>query len=152
MVSAWHLWMIAAMLLFVAEIFIPTFVPASFGIGCLISSFAAFLDAGLNMQIAAFIAGTLGAFFGVRPFFTKYCYKASAGVKTNVDALLGKTGRVTETIDDDLGSGRVAVGGDDWKAVAADGGVIARDSKVEVVGVEGVKVFVKPLESTKRSL
>ena len=105
----------------------------------------AILHFGINSQIVTFIVGTLGAFFGVRPFFTKYCYKASPGVKTNVDALVGKTGRVTEVISDELNSGRVLVGGDDWKAVSLDGIVIEKNSKVEVVRVEVNKVYVRPV-------
>jgi len=126
---------------------IPAFVLASFGVGCLAASIAAALHAGIEMQIAAFIAATLAAFFGVRPFFTKYCYKVSPGIKTNVDALIGKTGRVTEEINEQLDSGRVLVGGDDWRAIARDGSIIGKNSKVEIVGIEGTKVYVKPIKS-----
>ncbi|MFZ2446549.1 MAG: NfeD family protein [Syntrophobacteraceae bacterium] len=146
MISVWHLWVIAAIMLFIAEMLVPTFVLASFGIGCLVSSLVSAFGLGLKVQIAAFMLGTLGAFFGVRPFFTKYCYKASPGIKTNVEALIGKTGRVTETIDE-LGSGRVLVGGDDWKAVAIDGSLIEKNAKVEVVKVEGAKIYVKAIQT-----
>jgi membrane protein implicated in regulation of membrane protease activity len=141
--AAWHVWIVVAIMLLIFEVLIPAFVLASFGIGCLISSLAALLNLGLKVQIAAFILGTLAAFFGIRPFFTKYCYKASQGIKTNVDALVGKTGRVTEVINDELNSGRVLVGGDDWKAVALDGSIIEKNSKVEVVRVEGNKAYVR---------
>lgn len=145
MLSNWHLWVIVAIILFILEIFTPGFVLASFGIGCLFSALAALFDFGLKMQIVGFIAGTLVAFFGVRPFFTKYCYRSSCGVKTNVEALVGKTGRVTEEISQESGSGRVLVGGDDWKAVSMDGGNISKGTAVEVVRVEGVTTFVKPI-------
>lgn len=143
MMSTWHIWVIGAIVLCILEMLIPAFVLISLGLGCLVASLAAGLHLGAEIQIAAFIAGTLGAFFGLRPIFTKYCYKASPGIKTNVDALIGKTGRVTETINYELNSGRVLVGGDDWKAVARDGGVIDKNSKVEVVGVEGSKIYVR---------
>jgi membrane protein implicated in regulation of membrane protease activity len=68
---------------------------------------AALFHLGIEMQIAAFIGGSLAALFGARPFFTRWCYKASPGVKTNVDALVGKTGRVSEDINEPLNSGRV---------------------------------------------
>ncbi len=145
MMSTWHIWVIAAIILCIFEMLIPAFVLISLGLGCLVASIAAGLHLGVEIQIAAFIAGTLGAFFGVRPIFTKYCYKASPGVKTNVDALIGKIGRVTETINDELNTGRVLVGGDDWKAEARDGGIIDKNSKVEVVGVESSKIYVRPV-------
>jgi membrane protein implicated in regulation of membrane protease activity len=146
-VANWHVWIILAIVLFILELLIPAFVPASFGLGCLVSAIAAVLGLGIKIQILGFIAGTLVAFFGVRPFFTRYCYKASPGIKTNVEALVGKTGRVTEDIDDRLDSGRVLVGGDDWKAVSPDGTVIEKNSKVEIIRVEGAKVVVKSIQN-----
>lgn len=143
MLALWHLWIIAAIVLFIVEMLIPAFVLASLGAGCLVSSLAAALHLGMAAQIATFSAGTLVSFFGIRPFVMKYCYKASPGVRTNVDALVGKHGRVTEDIDDISGSGRVLVGGDDWKAVAPGEGAIGKNAKVEIVGVEGVKLHVK---------
>jgi membrane protein implicated in regulation of membrane protease activity len=144
MLTAWHIWIILAIILCILEILIPAFVLASLGVGCLAATVAAVLHFGINIQLVAFIVGTLGAFFGVRPFFTRYCYKASPGVKTNVDALIGKIGRVTEDINDELNTGRVLVGGDDWRAVALEGEVIEKNSKVEVVRVEVNKVYVRP--------
>ncbi len=144
MFSAWHLWVIVALILLIAEVFVPGFLAASFAIGCFFSAIVAAAGFGLKGQILGFIAGTLVAFFGVRPFFTKYCYKASGGIKTNVDALSGTTGRVTEAIDPASGSGRVRLGGDDWKAVSVEDQAIEAGALVEVVRIEGVKLFVKP--------
>lgn len=146
MLASWHIWIIAAIILTILEILIPAFVLISLGIGCLAASAPALLHLGINLQIGAFIVGTLATFFGIRPFFTRYCYRASPEVKTNADALAGKTGRVTEVINEKINSGRVFVGGDDWKAIALDGSIIEKNSKVEVVGVEGAKVYVKPIQ------
>jgi len=145
--ASWHIWVILAVILFILEVLIPAFVLASFGLGCIVSAVTAGLGLGIKIQIAGFIAGTIAALFGIRPFFTRYCYRASPGFKTNVDALVGKTGRVTEEINDQLDSGRVLVGGDDWKAISADGSIVEKGSKVEIVGVEGVKVFVKAIRN-----
>ncbi len=148
MLAPWHIWIILAILLFILEMVIPAFVLASLGAGCLVSSLAAVLHLGIESQIAAFCAGTLAAFFGVRPFFTRYCYKTS-GVKTNVDALVGKSGTVIEDINEQTNSGRVLVGGEDWKAIALDGSVIEKNSRVRIVGIEGVKVCVKRVEDRR---
>jgi membrane protein implicated in regulation of membrane protease activity len=145
MVSAWHLWIIVAILLFITEVFATGFLLASLGIGCIFSAFAAAVGFGLKGQLLGFIVGTVIAFFGVRPFFLKYCYRGSSDVRTNVDALIGQTGRVTETISHELNTGRVFAGGDDWKAVAVDGGIVEKGAKVVVEKVEGTKLFVKPL-------
>jgi membrane protein implicated in regulation of membrane protease activity len=143
--TSWHIWLIGAIILCLFEILIPAFVLVSLGVGCLLASLGALLHLGIELQIAAFIAGTLGFFAAVRPFFTRYCYKASPGIKTNVEALPGKIGRVTEVINAGLNSGRVIVGGEDWKAVTLDGSIIEKNSKVEVIGVEGSKLYVRPI-------
>lgn len=54
---------------------------------------------GVKIQLPTFSIGTLTGFFGVRPFMLKYTYRTSDKVKTNLDALIGKVGRVTVTID-----------------------------------------------------
>jgi len=145
MVSAWHLWGIVAILLFIAEIFTPGFIPASFGIGCLFSALAAGTGLSLKMQVLGFIIGTLIAYFTLRPFFRRYRCKPSSEVKTDVDALIGKIGRVTETVSLETGTGRVWVEGDDWKAVPVEDTVILERALVEVVRVEGTRVFVRPV-------
>jgi membrane protein implicated in regulation of membrane protease activity len=143
MLSAWHLWVVIAIVLLIVEVFTPGFLLASFGIGCIGAALAAGYGFGLKMQVFGFIVGTLIAFFGVRPFALRYGYKTSAGVKTNVEALIGKEGRVTEAIRTDTGSGRVQVGGDDWRAVMLEGGAAEAGTRVVVVRVEGATVVVK---------
>jgi membrane protein implicated in regulation of membrane protease activity len=145
MFSEWHLYVIVAIMLFISETLTPGFVLASFGIGCLFSALAAGLHFDLKVQITGFIVGTLIAFFGVRPFFSRYCYKSSHNVRTNIDALVGQRGHVTERIVEN--SGRVTIGGDDWKAVSADDITIEEGKPVEVVRVEGTKVYVKPIQA-----
>ena len=145
MLSAWHMWIVVAVLLFIVEVFTTGFFFGSFAVGCVFSALAALCGFGLKGQIFGFIVGIVAAFFGARPFFVKYCYRASHEVKTNVDALIGKVGRVTEPVDLEIGSGRVLVGGDDWKAVSVESFRIEQGALVEVVRVEGTKVFVKPV-------
>lgn len=64
--------------------------------------------------------------------------------KTGVDALIGRTGKVSETIQAD-DYGRVAIDGDDWKAKSADGTQIAKGTKVEIVAIDSVILTVKPV-------
>ena len=46
----------------------------------------------------------------------KYAHRKSNNLKTNVDGLFGKIGKVTVTIDNSKNQGRIIVEGDDWKA------------------------------------
>lgn len=147
--EVWQIWVIGAIVLFIAEIFVPAFFLACFGVGCLVSALVSFLGMGVNAQILFFSGSTLVVFFAIRPFFLKYLYSSDAGVKTNVEALVGKTGLVTETIDPLSNSGRVIVGGEDWRGTSVDETVIEPEEKVVVVKVVGAKLLVKPAPNEK---
>ena len=144
-IEVWHTWIIVAVLLFIVEIFIPTFLATCLAIGCIAAGLFSFFDAGIKMQLVAFSVGTLAAFFGARPFMLKYAHRKSGKVKTNTDALVGQVGRVTETIDGSQNQGRVAVGGDDWKAETENDTIINQGERVEVVKVDSTILFVKPI-------
>jgi len=144
-VQAWHVWIFVAVLFFIIEIFTPGFVLACFGVGCIISALAAFLKFSFQIQVSAFSVTTLAVFFGLRPLILQYFFKATDNVKTNVDALANKTGRVSIQIDSARNSGRVIINGEDWRAVSIDESVIAVGEKVEILKVDGSKVVVKKI-------
>jgi len=66
-------------------------------------------------------------------------------VRTNVDALVGQRGRVTQTFDPGLRLGRVAVGGDDWRAETTTDQPLREGDLVEVVSVESNTLIVRPI-------
>ena len=145
-IEVWHIWIIIAVILFIAEIFTPTFLPACIAIGCITAGIVSGFDYGVKIQLVAFAIGTLIAFFGVRPFTLKYFYKKSAKIKTNMDALIGKVVRVSETIDISKNEGRVVVEGDDWKAVTENDEIVTLGEKVEVQQVDSTVLIVKPIK------
>ena len=103
----------------------------------------AYFGGGLYIQLIVFSAGTLLVFFTIRSLFMKYVFPHSEQVPTNTAALVGKTAIVLEAIDNDRGSGRVKIGGEDWRAIAADDELIEVNARVQVLKVEGAKVIVK---------
>lgn len=140
----WHIWVIAGVVLLIAEIFTPGFVLACFGVACLVAAVFAAFDVGLTFEVIIFCVASVIAFFAVRPLFVKRFYRSDdEAAKTNVDALVGKEGLVAERIDPSVNVGRVLLGGDNWRAVSVDGAAIEHSEKVEVVRVEGTKLFVK---------
>jgi membrane protein implicated in regulation of membrane protease activity len=73
----------------------------------------------------------------------KYLHKNADERVSNADALMGRIGRVSETIEAE-GYGRVAIDGDDWKAVSANGGRIEKGANVKVVGRDSIIITVEP--------
>lgn len=143
--ETWHIWIIIAIVLFIVEIFTPAFLAACLGIGCLFAGVFSYLDFGVNIQLLAFSAGTLLSFFGIRPFILRYGHKKDGDLKTNVHALVGKTGKVTVTIDNSQNQGRVTVEGDDWKAETENDEILNVGEKVEILKVDSTILFVKSI-------
>ena len=86
----WHWWAGLAIVLLIAEIFIPGFFLVCFGFGCVGASAMAALGLGPTAQLIAFSLLSLVAFFTIRPLLMKRMWK-DPGVRTNMDALLGQT-------------------------------------------------------------
>jgi membrane protein implicated in regulation of membrane protease activity len=70
-------------------------------------------------------------------------------VKTNVDAIVGQKGYVTEDIDNIDATGQVKLGGMYWTARSVSGENIPKGTLVEVDHIEGVRAFVKVVEESK---
>ena len=73
----------------------------------------------------------------------RFLDKKSKDVKTNADALVGRKGVVSERIDAAQHTGRVAIDGDDWKAVSENGEVIEKGTEVEIVKLDSIIITVK---------
>jgi membrane protein implicated in regulation of membrane protease activity len=141
----WAAWLISAIVLMIAEIFTPGFVLACFSIGCLVSCVTAFFTHSIPIQISAFIISSLLIFFFIRPLMRLFILGDGHDEKTNVDALIGKLGMVSEPIDPSRNTGRVLVGGEDWKGVTENREFLNEGTEIEVLKVDGTKLVVKPL-------
>jgi membrane protein implicated in regulation of membrane protease activity len=141
----WHWWAGVAIILFIAEIFVPGFFLVCLGIGCVGGSVLAALGLDHWAQLAGFSMLSLIAFFTIRPLLMKRMWKDN-GVRTNVDALVGQRGRVTQDFEPGLRLGRVFAAGDDWRAECTTDKALRVGDLVEVVRVESNTLIVKPLE------
>lgn len=142
----WHIWVIIALVLVVVEIFTQGFAVFCLALGAVAAAVAAALSAGIEGQLIWFSIITLVSFVTVRPLLLKAFRKSKNGRLSGVDALKGREGVVSERISPTANTGRVAIDGDDWKAVSADGGELEKGEKVTVIDVDSVvlKVTGKP--------
>jgi membrane protein implicated in regulation of membrane protease activity len=141
--QSYLIWLIAAIVLVIFEICSATFGAICFAIGAGFSALAAGLGANLTWQIVVFAVVSLLTFVFLRPFILKFLDRKSKDVKTNADALVGRKGIVSERIDAAQHTGRVAIDGDDWKAVTEDGTVIEKGVEVEIVKLDSIVLTVK---------
>jgi len=137
-------WLIAAIVLVIVEICTVAFGSICFAIGAGFSALAAGLGANFTWQIVIFAVVSILTFIFLRPVFLRFLDKKSKDVKTNAEALVGRKGIVSERIDHEKHTGRVAIDGDDWKAVSENGEVIEKGTEVEIVKLDSIIVTVRP--------
>ncbi len=135
------LWLAAAILLGIVEIFTATFGIICFSVGAVGAAAVSYFGLDVMWQWGIFIVVSLLAFAFVRPMLMRLLNKNE--IKTNADAIIGRKVKVTETIDAAAQTGRVAVDGDSWKAVSADGSIIEQGSVVEIVNRDSIVLTVK---------
>jgi membrane protein implicated in regulation of membrane protease activity len=138
----YQIWLIAAIILVIIELLTAGFGVICFAIGALFSALSAYFGLGLLWQLLVFAVTSVLTFIFLRPVMIKLLERKSKDVKTNADALIGKTALVSETIDATQNTGRVAVDGDDWKAVSADGSIINKGEKVKIVSRDSIILTV----------
>ena len=139
----WHIWLIVSIVFFILEIVLPSFVVFNFGVGALFATLVAGLGGSVQWQLFVFSIATLISFFLIRPALKRWAYRRSDKVETNMNALVGRKGIVSEKIDQQNNTGRILVDGDDWKAVSADGSVIEKNKQVEIIKVNSIVMEVK---------
>ena len=144
--SPWQIWIIISVLLLIVEIFIPTFLAACISIGCIVAGFFSYFGVSIEVALVIFSIVTIASFYTVRPFMLKYAYKKSDKVKTNVEALEGKVGKVIVKIDASKNQGRISIDGDDWKAESINDEIIPVGERVEVLKIDSTLLIVKALK------
>ena len=137
-------WLGAAVVFGIVEALTAGLVSIWFVVGSAAALIGAFLGAGLGVQVALFVVVSAAALAVTRPLVRRYT--AGKAVPTNLDRVLGDSGKVTETIDNENSTGAVYVDGKTWTARSADGSVIPAGTVVEILRMEGVKLFVKKIE------
>ena len=142
MIQPWHVWIVIALVCIILEIFTAGFAVACFSAGALVAALGCALGLSLIWQVVIFAVVTFLTFVYVRPILIKLFFKKDSGQKTNADALIGRRGRVSVRIDPANGEGRVAIDGDDWKAVSEDGSTIEKGEEVEVKKIDSIILTV----------
>ena len=145
----WQIWLIAAGVFLVLEIFTMGFLVFWLGIGCLLAALVSFITDSLIIQTAVFVISSGLLIFATKPLVKKFSEKDTA--KTNVYSLAGKKAIVIEDIDWVAGTGQIKFEGQVWSAKASEQVNIPKGTEVEIEKIEGVKAFVKPLHQYARS-
>ena len=143
--NMWQVWAVVAVVCLILELSSGDFFIICFSIGAVFAIVGAALGLSIYWQIALFALFSAVAIFTVRPVALRYLHKNDPNRVSNADALIGRTGRVTETITASH-SGYVQIDGDLWRAVSPSAtGDISVGTTVRVVGRESTIVTVETL-------
>ena len=140
----WQMWAILAVLCLILELTAGDFFIICFSIGAVFACITDALGGGIILQLVVFTVFTLASLFFVRPFAVRFLHKGESNRVSNADALLGRKGRVVETIKADS-FGRVQIDGDVWKAVTNEPQDIPEGTNVRVVSRESTIITVESL-------
>ena len=139
----WCFWLIAAGIFFIIEIATVGFLIFWLAIGALLAMVTSFITDNVVIQTTVFVVSSAILIPLTKPFVDKFTKKDS--VPTNSYSLINKKGIVTKEIDSTNGTGLVKVNGETWSAKCEDESVIPKDTEIEVLAIDGVKLIVKPI-------
>ena len=139
-------WLIAMVVFIIAEASTVTLVSIWFAAGSLVAIVASLLGAGLGVQVTLFLVTASALLISLRNIVRRYIHPKI--IPTNVDSVVGSTGRVVTPINNVDGLGRVKLGSMEWSARSTTGAPLNAGILVRVDRVEGVKVFVSPAEKS----
>jgi membrane protein implicated in regulation of membrane protease activity len=143
--ASWIYWFIAAIVLLFLELVLSGFVLLCFGFAALATVLVCLLRAGAELQMFSFIVFTVVSLVIIRPFVLKHMKPKDGLVETNVYALIGKEALVIEEMNENR-TGRVKIGGEEWRAASKDGDPIAAGGRVRVLAVSGNTLIVQRKE------
>ena len=140
--NMWQIWAVIAIICLILELSSGDFFIICFSIGAVFAIISAVLGLNVYWQIFIFAIFSLLSVIFVRPVALRYLHKNEPNKPTNADALIGRTGRVTEAISVG-GNGYVQIDGDLWKAVSNAN--IPVGTTVRVIGRESTIITVETM-------
>ena len=130
----WQYWLIASGAFFIGEIITVGFLLFWFGVASLITMVVSFFTTNFLISSVILILAT-------KPFAKKFLNNEN--IVTNVNSLIGKKAIVIQDIDNLKSTGQVKIGGEIWSAQSESNDIISKDTEVEIVKIDGVKLIVK---------
>ena len=138
------LWTLLIIGFIILEASTAQFVCIWFAGGALAGLICALFNTSIYLQITLFVAVSAVLLLLTKKLVLKL--KKGKSEKTNVDALIGQTAIVTESISNNRASGTARIGGMFWSARSENGADISEGSLVTIERIDGVKLIVSNKE------
>jgi membrane protein implicated in regulation of membrane protease activity len=140
--EAWLIWLIAAVIFGVGEIFTLGFFLAPFAGGAAVAAVVAAAGGGAIVSTAVFLLVSLALLAALRPV-AKRQLRQPQRLRTGTAALVGRSATVVERIANHEGVGCVRIDGEVWTARAYDEDqVFEPGTRVQVLEIRGATALV----------
>ncbi len=139
-------WLIIAVILLIIEAITVGLVTIWFAGGALVTIFIAFLTDSFIIQFISFVLISTLLLVFTRPLLNKYFEKDK--IKTNVDSLIGEQGIIISA-SNKLDSAQAKIKSQIWTVIEKNGKKLEKDTKINVLSIEGVKLIVEKKEEEK---
>ena len=137
---AWVIWVIAAGVLAVGEIFSLSFFLGPIALAAVLAAVAALAGAGAALQIVVFTLASAASLLLLRPVARRHLH-TPAQIRTGTAALIGEHAVVIDRVDCD--GGTVKLKGEVWTARTYDEDeVLEPGARVHVMKIEGATALV----------
>lgn len=137
-------WFVMLVVFVLAEAATVTVVSLWFAAGSLVALIVSMLSGPVWLQFVLFGVVSAVLLWMLRPVIQKH-FKPHL-TRTNVDAIIGKVGITLVPIDNMMAQGKLMLDGMEWSARSTSGEEIPENVKVRIDRVEGVKLYVTPVE------
>jgi membrane protein implicated in regulation of membrane protease activity len=141
------IWLVAAVVLAFGELAVPgTFFVISFAAGAALAALVSFLGASVLVGWVCFVGGSVAALAVLVPLGRRL-NRAAGGGPVGATRLHDQRGVVLREIPaGPHETGIVRIEREEWRAENADGTAVAPGTEVRVIGVDGTRVVVRPIE------
>lgn len=137
------IWLIAIVVFAALEAATYQMICIWFAVGSIGAFLGTYAGVGFNMQMIIFILLSVICLVCFRPLSIRFL-KKNTGIKTNVDALVGKEILITKDVDNIKAEGEGKVNGLPWTVRSADDSVKFEAGEIAYIErVEGVKLIVR---------
>ena len=140
--NLWLTWLLVGLVCLILELMNGDLYLMCFAIGSLCASLASAFTDSIVIHVIIFVIFSVLSIFLVRPIALKYLHQGADNRLSNADALIGREGKVTDTIEAG-GYGRVKIDGDSWKAQSIDGAAIDQGVAVRILRLDSIIATVE---------
>ena len=138
------IWLVLMVIFLIAEALTVSMISLWFAAGAVVALLLSLLHLQIWLQVLLFFLVSGALLACLRPIVRRHFTPKLT--PTNVDAIVGTRCMVTAEIDNVCAAGQVKLNGIEWSARSVTGQIIPEGTLVRVERVEGVKVFVVPVE------